>query len=220
RYGSHGDYYPIAFAPGTVAEAYQYTIECFNAAEESLTPVVLLTDGYIGHLYEAFDPEAVQIELKKRQRDSFGSGRRHFTGLLAKNGKPTTKNSDYYREWYQAYKQEVHAVAQKYAFYEDTPSEQAETLIISYGILSRVVEEIGDQFAYFRPIRIWPVLEDEIRERAEKYKNIVVIEMNDGQYAREVERIVKRNVVSIPVIGGDLRQSTIIADLKAKGLLT
>ena len=46
RWGSHGDYFPIALYPNSVAELYACTIHAFNAAEESLSPVILLSDGY------------------------------------------------------------------------------------------------------------------------------------------------------------------------------
>ena len=41
-HGSHGDYTAIVLYPASVAECYRYTIEAFNAAEESRSPVVLL----------------------------------------------------------------------------------------------------------------------------------------------------------------------------------
>ena len=159
RWGSHGDYYPIAFSPNSVEESYTMTIQSFNAAEEALIPVILLTDGYIGHLYESVDFSSLKIPVVKNERPAFGSGRRHFTGLLSKDGIPCTKNSEYYREWLQNYKGTIQKVADRYNFHESIPNPKSDTLIISYGIISRVVRDLGDKYAYFRPIRLWPVLE-------------------------------------------------------------
>ena len=39
--GSAGDYYPIAFYPNSVEECFRLTAKAFNAAEESLSPVIL-----------------------------------------------------------------------------------------------------------------------------------------------------------------------------------
>ena len=39
---------PIAFYPNGVEEAFRVTIEAFNAAEESLSPVVVLSDTFVG----------------------------------------------------------------------------------------------------------------------------------------------------------------------------
>ncbi len=38
---------------------------------------------------------------------------------------------------------------------------------------------------------LWPVPEDLIRKETRKAKRVVVVEMNLGQYVREVERILK-----------------------------
>jgi 2-oxoglutarate ferredoxin oxidoreductase subunit alpha len=55
RYGSTGDYTPIAFYPNGVEEAFRVTVQAFNAAEESLSPVVVLSDTFVAHLNEVVD---------------------------------------------------------------------------------------------------------------------------------------------------------------------
>ena len=52
RYGSHGDYEMIAFAPSSVQEMYDHTIRAFEIAERFRTPVVILADEIIGHMRE------------------------------------------------------------------------------------------------------------------------------------------------------------------------
>jgi 2-oxoglutarate ferredoxin oxidoreductase subunit alpha len=52
RWGSHGDYETIAFAPSTVQECMDFTIEAFNLSEKYRNPVCVMTDGEIGHLRE------------------------------------------------------------------------------------------------------------------------------------------------------------------------
>ena len=49
-HGSHGDYTAIVLYPSSVEDCYRYTIEAFNAAEESRSPVILLLDGFLAHL--------------------------------------------------------------------------------------------------------------------------------------------------------------------------
>jgi hypothetical protein len=49
---------------------------------------------------------------------------------------------------------------------------------------------------------MFPVLSDQLLEYAKDYKNIVVIEANDGQYALLVERELHRKVISVPLQGG------------------
>src|SRR4030067_745164 len=80
KHGSHGDYFPIVFYPNSVAELYKYTVMAFNAAEESLSPVILLRHGYISPLYETIVPHR-DFEVRKRSRPPLGTGNRHFQGL-------------------------------------------------------------------------------------------------------------------------------------------
>src|SRR3989339_1399655 len=96
RYGSHGDYNPIVLYPNSVSECYKYTIEAYNASEESRSPVILLLDGFLGHLYETVDLEAVKAKILPRKQLPLGQGKRNFTGLLSRDGIPCTKDTAYY----------------------------------------------------------------------------------------------------------------------------
>ena len=68
NYGSSGDYYPLAFYPNSVVECYRYAINAFNAAEESLSPVILLSDAFVGHLNEVVDLDDIDVEVVPRTR--------------------------------------------------------------------------------------------------------------------------------------------------------
>lgn len=48
---THGDFKPVALAPGNLAESYTESFRAFNLAEELMTPVFLLMDETIGHMY-------------------------------------------------------------------------------------------------------------------------------------------------------------------------
>lgn len=80
NYGSSGDYYPLVFYPNSVEGCYRYTVTAFNAAEESLSPVILLSDGFVGHLNEVMDLGAIEVEIIPRSRPPLGTGNRFFTG--------------------------------------------------------------------------------------------------------------------------------------------
>jgi 2-oxoglutarate ferredoxin oxidoreductase subunit alpha len=203
-HGSHGDYNPIVLYPSSVEECYRYTIEAFNAAEESRSPVVLLLDGFLAHLSETVDLDRVSVEIKPRTLAPLGLGNRHFTGLLAKDGVPLTKDSLYYREWYGRVKTKMLETAMNYRFYEYLKNDQADTLLIAYGIVFRVILPLKKEFSLFKPVSLFPVLEKEIQAAASGHKRIVVIEMNDGQYRGEVQKVLPREVLGIPVLGGTI----------------
>ena len=52
KWGSHGDYEPIALSPSSVQECFDLTIEAFNYAEKYRLPVTLLMDETLGHMSE------------------------------------------------------------------------------------------------------------------------------------------------------------------------
>ena len=203
KHGSHGDYTQIVFYPNSVEECYRYAIEAFNASEESRSPVIFLMDGFVGHLMETVNLDAIHCHIVPRTIPPLGGGNRHFTGLLSKNGIPCTMNSDYYREWFQKMKSKAVSVSDKYNFFEYIRGD-GNTLIIAYGIVSRVVLPLIGKYSLFRPIRMFPVLEKELKEIASGFERIIVVEMNDGQYKGEIERVLKRDVGGISLIGGDL----------------
>ena len=203
NYGSSGDYYPLVFYPNSVAECYRYAIIAFNAAEESLSPVILLSDGFVGHLNEMVDLDVIEVEIVPRSRPPLGTGKRFFTGLAHdEEGNPRTADAVVYRKWLSKVKTRHEQVAARYRDFEVKGNSSSDTLLISYGIVSRVVFPLSSQFGLFRPVRIFPVLGPELRECAHGYENIVVIEVNDGQYACLVERELKRDVIQVPLLGG------------------
>ncbi|MBU1186656.1 MAG: 2-oxoacid:acceptor oxidoreductase subunit alpha [Acidobacteria bacterium] len=212
RYGTHGDYNPIVFYPASVSECYVYIQQAFNAAEESRTPVILLLDGFLAHLAETVDLRSIRVPRKKRTLPPLGKGTRHFTGLLSKDGVPQTKDTEYYRKWYAGYKKRVERVADKYAYDSYLPHPDSETLLIAYGITSRVIRPLRKEYSIYRPIRIFPVLEERIRDITSRYKRIIVVEMNDGQYRGELQKILRRDILGVSILGGTIN----LREVKAK----
>jgi len=69
RWGSHGNYSLIAYAPWSPQEAFDLTVLCFNMADRFRTPVVLLGDEVIGHMLErVVIPPAEQLPRWERKR--------------------------------------------------------------------------------------------------------------------------------------------------------
>ena len=69
-------------------------------------------------------------------------------------------------------------------------------MIIAYGVTARAAKSVFKELTVAgKPVHLlilktlWPVPENVIRKAAENVKRIVVVEMNLGQYVREIERI-------------------------------
>jgi len=213
RYGSHGDYFPIVFYPNSVEEYFKYTIEAFNASEESRTPVILLSDAFLSRLYETVDIEKIDFKIKSRSFKPLGDEKRHFTGLLSEGGVARTRDYKLYRRWIENMKKEIGKVAENYNFFEYMENKDADTLLISFGITSRIISPLKEKYSIFRPIRLFPVLEEEIKEAAEKHEKIIVLEMNQGQYKKEIERILRMDVKLINPVGGRISLKEIRGEL-------
>ena len=55
-FGSHGDSPRVVLAPSTVEECFYLTIEAFNIAEACQTPVLILSDQFLGQRRETVSP--------------------------------------------------------------------------------------------------------------------------------------------------------------------
>jgi len=216
-YGSSGDYYPLVFYPNSVEECYRYAVTAFNAAEESSSPVVLLSDAFIGHLNEVVNLDAIEVQVVPRSRPPLGTGKRFFTGLAHdEEGNPRTADAVVYTKWLSKVKAQHEEVAARYRDFVFKGNTSSDTLLICYGIVSRVIAPLGSHFALFRPIRIFPMLGPELRQHAQGYEKIAVIEANDGQYACLVERELKREVIQIPLLGGRINLDLVKQGLSEK----
>lgn len=206
RGGSSGDYYPIAFYPNSVEECFRMSVLAFNAAEESFSPVVLLSDAFLSHLYEIVDLEEVDVKIVSRMRDPLGKGQRLFTGISHdKMGNTRTSHPEVYREWHAEVKERHLRVAKQYPLYEYLPCSRSDILLIAFGMLSRIVLSLRNRFSIFRPIRIFPVLEDELKAVTSSYRHVIVVEGSDGQYGSWVEWAIGRQVLKVACLGGGFK---------------
>ena len=221
RYGSTGDYTSIVFYPSTVAECYEYSIHAFNAAEESRSPVIILSDAFLGHLNEVADLDEIKVPVVKRTLEPLAKGStRLFSGVATyPDGEPATADGDEFIRQYYESRDHRRAVADKYNFHEYGWNKDAETLVIAFGITARVARPLAPHFALFRPIRLWPTLDKELADVVGKYKKIIVIEGSDGQYADVVEHMLLRRVERVPLLGGRMSIEAISEGLDRIGML-
>lgn len=226
KWGSHGDSEVIALAPQSVQENYDLTIKAFNLSETFRTPVFVLSDATIGHMYEKLEiPEKDNINILNRKKPdapredykpfeitedlvppmaNFGEGYRFYaTGLTHdENGHPDMsvqiQNDLVGRlcDKIRLHKDEIIEI-------EELWTEDCEVLVVSYGISARsaksaVVEarEQGIRAGLVRLITLWPFPDERIARIAQEVKGVVVTEMNYGQMVREIERAAKQTPVS------------------------
>ncbi len=202
RFGSHGDYCPIVFYPNSAAELYEYTIKAFNCSEEAQMPVILLSDAYLANLHESVDLPSLDVTPRKQQ--GLGLTARHITGLSHQRNSPKPQNPDEYKSYIDTIFKKTYVASKKYESYEYYGNKESDTLVICYGCVSRFMADLTHKYAFFRPIRIWPFLKKEIGQIAKRYTKVVVVEMNNGMYLHEVERVIKKRLYFFRVLGGEM----------------
>jgi len=238
RWGSHGDYEIIALCPNSPQECFDLTINAFNFAEEFRVPVMFMMDEVVGHMTEkVVIPPANEIDIvpRKHTRKSVeeylpygtdgdlvpemahaGEGYKfHVTGLTHdERGYPnmTPKTQDVLVRRLQ---NKIKDAADRIALFEEEGVEDADVIVVSYGITSRVAQRAielaraqGLKVGKFRMITVWPFPEKRIRELAGRAKAFVVPELNLGQMVREVDRAVSglAKTYLVPHAGGSVHR--------------
>ena len=109
-------------------------------------------------------------------------------------------------------KQKIESNVGDFSFFDEIIKENSDTLIITYGVTARAAEEAVESLSHAaKPVSLlvlktlWPVPEELIRQKAAKFKKILVVEMNLGQYVREIKRIVSdKKIDFLGIMNGTL----------------
>jgi len=73
RWGSHGPYSVVVYAPSSAQEAYEYTIKAFNSAVKVRAPVIVLMDAILAHTREKvilYDQDEIEVIGFKKTNDN------------------------------------------------------------------------------------------------------------------------------------------------------
>lgn len=244
RWGSHGDYELIAVCPQSPQEAFDLTVEAFNLAETYRVPVLVMMDECVGHMTEkVVIPPADTIEIVPRRLTSkkpgqflpyqtngnmvpefarAGDGYRfHTTGLTHDARGYPSMNVKSQDDAVRRLTGKITANAEKITRVDEDGTEDAEVIVVSYGITARVARmavemarQQGVRAGSLRLVVVWPFAAKRIAELAGSAKAFVVPEINRGQIVLEVERCVhgQADVISVPHLGGAVHDPAVIAD--------
>ncbi|MBI2939894.1 MAG: 2-oxoacid:acceptor oxidoreductase subunit alpha [Chloroflexi bacterium] len=161
KWGSHGDYEIIAYAPSSCQEMFDLTVKAFNAADRFRTPVLIMADEVVGHMTErVVIPEESQIVQRERKRPAVspngplhlfapdgdlvppmppvGEGYQiHVTGLTHDDrGYPATR-AETHDILIRRLSEKITRAAPEIVEYEELFLEDAEVAVIAYGCVAR-----------------------------------------------------------------------------------
>ncbi|OWT32759.1 2-oxoglutarate synthase subunit alpha [Methanobrevibacter sp. 87.7] len=218
RWGSHGDYEPIALSPSSVQEYFDFTIKAFNLSEKYRVPVFLMTEESIGHMREKISiPKSVDLVARKEPTMSpdeflpfknrknatnpmpaFGDGYKvHVSGLTHNEiGYPDTNNPKTHAVLVKRLCNKILKNREKITSVKSEFTDDADVVVVCYGAPVRSVttavkeaREEGIKAGYLKINTPWPFPDDDVKAVCESAKDIIVPEMNLGQMVHEVERV-------------------------------
>ena len=222
RGGGNGDYRHIVYAPATIQEAVDMTMEAFEVADYYRMPVMVVGDGMIGQMMEPveFNPPAKR-ELEEKTWASVGT-----KGLR----KPNVINSLYL----EAQELEDHnirlekkyeEIIEKEARWENYKIEDADIVLVAYGTTARIAKNAAEDLrkegikaGVIRPMTLWPFPNKAFENL--NCKALLTVEMSMGQMIEDVKAAVeyKLPVHFVGRVGGMVPEPVMIVD-KAREIM-
>jgi 2-oxoglutarate ferredoxin oxidoreductase subunit alpha len=225
RWGNSGGLPVIVLAPVDVRDCYLMTIKAFNLAEEFRCPVLIASNKEIAMTRENIDmdsldapkiiertpppagkpfiPFEVPLESKVPYFLPIGGDVivRQTSSTHGADGYITTDFDEIDRSQ-DRLKTKLTSQVERFSFHESYLEKDSDTLLLTYGITARAARDVYQvRKSSESPISLlilktlWPVPEELIKEKAEHFQRVVVVEMNLGQYVREIERILTDKII-------------------------
>lgn len=188
--GGHGDYKLLVFAPQSVQEAVDLTIDAFNLADQYRNPVMIIGDGMIGQMMEpvSFKKEIKPEDLPKKEWATTGHGGKrpgNVINSLFLQAEELEKHNIKLTKKYEEMQKEVR--------FEALGLEDAEYVLIAYGTTARIAKSAmvmarqeGLKVGLIRPITLWPFPQEIIGKASEKARFMLTVEMSCGQMVEDV----------------------------------
>jgi len=194
--GGHGDYRLIVLAPSKAQEMYDFTMEAFDLADKYRTPVLIMSDGFLGQMMEPVDLKArteVELPVKDWVTDGCrGRAKRKIASFSLTNEIGEANNL----RW-QAKFDHIRETEQRW---ESFLAEDAEYLLVGYGTCGRIAKSVvlnarsqGLKVGLIRPITLWPFPVKAFANLGQ-VKGILTIELNAGQMIEDVKLAVNCQV--------------------------
>lgn len=194
--GGHGDYHNIVIAPNSVQELVDMTILSFDLADQYRTPVVLLADGAIGQMMEPVEIREIAAKNIEKPWASTGLHGRSETNVI----NSLFLQSDALERHNKHLQDKYAAIEANEVRYESIHVEDADLVLVAYGITSRIVfsamekaRKEGMKVGLIRPISLWPFPYKPIEEASAHAKAFLTVEMSAGQMVEDVRLAVGRS---------------------------
>jgi pyruvate/2-oxoacid:ferredoxin oxidoreductase alpha subunit len=188
--GGHGNYRLITLAPNCAQEMCDLTAKAFDLSDKWRNPACIIADGFIGQMMEPVEvPEAREIPFDHSDWCVRGDAQTHKNLVSSIVLEP---------EDLEAHNFKLHdkylAIQEEEVLYEEYKTEDADLVVVAYGITSRVAystidraRSAGMKVGLLRPITLWPFPTKRIAELAsDGTKKFLAVELSTGQMVEDV----------------------------------
>jgi 2-oxoisovalerate ferredoxin oxidoreductase alpha subunit len=206
--GGHGNYRTIVLAPNSVQEMAGLTMQAFDLADRYRNPVVVLADGYIGQMMEPVEFPAPVVPPSRPEWAVAGT-RETRPNLITSIYLEPDKLEAHVRKLEANYKRAEQEAVQ----FEDWRTEDAEIVLVGYGIVSRVLKQVVEQgrsrglpLGLLRPVTLYPFPGERLRQLCRTAALFVVVELSTGQLLEDVRLAIegRRRVEFYSRVGGNV----------------
>jgi 2-oxoisovalerate ferredoxin oxidoreductase alpha subunit len=188
--GGHGNYKNIVLAPNSAQEMCDLTILAFDLADKYRNPAVVLADGFIGQMMEPvqFPEPTTEFIDKNWVVRGINEDRENLISSIEIDPDDLERHNEKLQKKYAF-------IAHKEVRVETYEIEDAEYVLIGYGIVSRLIQTAVDQLrnegvkvGMLRPITLMPFPTEIISKLGDNpnIKGIFVSELSNGQMVEDV----------------------------------
>ena len=195
RGGGGGGYKNIVLAPASVQETHDLMQLAFYLADKYRNPVVVLSDGLMGHVVEPLELKTLEFGPLPEKDWAVARHGLHEDGkhrALGASYNPLKGESfvSYLIDMRNAYA-EIEATEVRY---EEYMTDDAELILVAYGYCARVSEEAVDaaraeglKAGLLRPITLWPFPYQVVRDKTAGGCRFLVVEDSMGLMVEDVK---------------------------------
>jgi len=192
--GGHGNYRLIALAPNGAQEMCDLTMKAFDLADKYRNPVCILADGITGQMMEVVEiPEAKPVPFDHSGWAVAGTPETRknlISSIVLEPDELERHNLKLDAKYRRIEAEEV--------LYEEYKTEDADLVVVAYGVVSRIVYSTVDQaraeglkVGLLRPITLWPFPTQAIRDLAGRAGAFLAVELSTGQMVEDVQLAVQ-----------------------------
>ena len=186
--GGHGNYHTIVLAPNSCQEMCDLTLLAFELADRFRNPAIVLADGFIGQMMEPVEfPTEVAPPVRKpwAVRGDAETRKNLITSIYISSEELEQHVLHLERKYLKA-----NASREMYELYR---TDDADLVVIGYGIVSRLLKAAVDQarerglkVGLFRPITLWPFPSRELSVLTQWVETFLTVELSNGQMVEDV----------------------------------